>query len=316
MSEKKIIAVVGATGAQGGGLVHAILADQDGGFGVRAITRDVNSDKARALADLGAEVVAADLDDEASLTKSLRGAYGAYFVTFYWAHLSPETEKRQARNMARAAKAAGLCHVIWSTLEDTRNWIPLADNRMPTLMNEYKVPHFDAKGESNAYFVGAGVPTTFMNTVFYWDNLLGPGLGPKPDPDGALAITLPMGDRALGGIAADDIGATAYGIFKAGPRLIGKTVGIAGGFLTGEEMAAGLSQATGRKVRYNTISPDTYRALGFPGADEFGNMFQFDHDFSDELRATHSVEQTRALNPGLQTFSDWLKRNADRIAAV
>jgi uncharacterized protein YbjT (DUF2867 family) len=120
MADKKIIAVAGATGAQGGGLVRAILSDPNGGFAPRALTRDVNSDKAKELAKLGAEVVAADIDDVESLKKVFAGAYGAYCVTFYWAHFSPEKEIAEATNMARAAKDAGLQHVIWSTLEDTR----------------------------------------------------------------------------------------------------------------------------------------------------------------------------------------------------
>jgi uncharacterized protein YbjT (DUF2867 family) len=146
MSDQKIIAVIGATGAQGGGLVRAILNDPSGGFRARAITRDPRSPAAQALAQQGAEVVAADIDDEAGLTQALQGAYGAYCVTFFWAHFSPEKEQAEIRNMARAAKAAGVQHVIWSTLEDTRQWIPLSDPRMPTLMGQYKVPHFDAKG--------------------------------------------------------------------------------------------------------------------------------------------------------------------------
>src|SRR6202034_1261504 len=118
MAEKKVIAVVGATGAQGGGLVRAILADPDGGFAARAITRDPGSDKAQELAALGAEVVAGDVDDEASLRAAFAGAHGAFCVTFFWAHFSPELELQHAANMANAAKAAGVSHVIWSTLED------------------------------------------------------------------------------------------------------------------------------------------------------------------------------------------------------
>src|SRR6476659_1000445 len=131
MTEKKIIAVVGATGAQGGGLVRAILNDPAGGFSARAITRDVGSEQARTLYHLGADLVAADIDDPASLVDALQGAHGAYFVTFFWAHFSPDKEMAEARNMASAAKAAGIRHAIWSTLEDTRRWIPLSDPRMP-----------------------------------------------------------------------------------------------------------------------------------------------------------------------------------------
>ena len=96
MSDKKIIVVAGATGAQGGGLVRAIQNDPTGGFTARAITRDVNSDKAKQLATLGAEVVAADVDDAASIEKAFRGAYGAYCVTFFWEHFSPEKELAEA----------------------------------------------------------------------------------------------------------------------------------------------------------------------------------------------------------------------------
>ena len=178
MSEKKIIAVLGATGAQGGGLVRAILNDPNGGFAARALTRDVNSDKAKALAQLGAEVVSANVDDSESLQRAFAGAYGAFCVTFFWDHFSPEKEQAEARALAEAAKQANLQHVIWSTLEDTRQWVPLSDDRMPTLMGNYKVPHFDAKGESNHFFTEAGVPTTFMLTSFYWDNLIYFGMGP------------------------------------------------------------------------------------------------------------------------------------------
>ena len=313
MSDKKTIAVVGATGAQGGGLVRAILADPSGGFRARAITRDVNSDKAKELAKLGAEVVAADIDDEASLARALAGAHGAYFVTFFWAHFSPDKEKAEIRSMARAAKAAGTKHVIWSTLEDTRQWVPLSDNRMPTLMGEYKVPHFDAKGESNKVFTEMGVPTTFMNTSFYWDNFIYFGMGPKKGPDGTLAITLPMGDKKLPGIAAEDIGKCAYGIFKKGAEYIGKTVGIAGEHPTGAQMAAAMGKALGKEVRYNAVTPAAFRGFGFPGAEDLGNMFQFYADFEEMFCGARSLAVSRALNPELMTFAQWLAKYKDRI---
>jgi uncharacterized protein YbjT (DUF2867 family) len=281
MTDKKIIAVVGATGAQGGGLVRAILNDPKGGFTARAITRDTKSDKARELAQLGADLVAADIDDEASVRKAFEGVQGAFCVTFFWEHFSPEKEIAQVQNMAEAAKASGVKHVIWSTLEDTRQWVPLTDNRMPTLKGKYKVPHFDGKGESNKLFTNLGVPTTFMLASFYWDNLIFFGMGPKKGPDGKLAITFPMGDKKLPGIAAEDIGKCAYGIFKKGDEFIGKAVGIAGEHLTGAQMAAELTQVIGREVRYNDVPPDVYRALDFPGADDLGNMFQFKHDFHE-----------------------------------
>ncbi len=313
MPKRKIIAVVGATGAQGGGLVRAICADPDSGFSARAITRDVGSDKARALAALGAEVVAADIDDENALTAALRGADAAFFVTFFWAHMSPEKEIAEARIMATAAKVAGIGHVVWSTLEDTRQWVPLSDTRMPTLMERYKVPHFDAKGESDQLFTQAGVPTTFLYASFYWENLIYFGMGPKTGPDGKLVFTLPMADKKLTGIAAEDIGKCAFGIFKKRDEYIGKHVGIAGDHLTGQQMAEAMTAAIGQPVQYNAISPEAYRGFGFPGADDLGNMFQFYVEFEDVICARRDLAESRALNPQMQTFATWLAQNKSRI---
>ena len=310
---KKLISVFGATGAQGGGLVRAILHDPAGEFAVRAITRHANSAKAQELARLGAEVVEADLDDPASVRRAMQGAYGAYCVTFFWEHFSPEKELAEARTLAEAAKAEGVQHVIWSTLEDSRQWVPLSDDRMPTLMGKYKVPHLDAKGEANHFFTDLGVPTTFLLTSFYWENFIHFGMGPKPGPDGKLAITFPMGERRLSGIAAEDIGKCALGVFRKGKELIGKTVGIAGEQLSGPEMAAGLSKALGVPVAYHAVEPAVYRSFGFPGADDLGNMFQFQRDFADDSLRARSVEFSRQLNPELQSFDGWLATHARQI---
>ena len=313
MADRRVVAVVGATGAQGGGLVRAILADAGGGFAARALTRDPSSDKARALADAGAEVVAADVDDQASLARAFAGADAAFCVTFFWDHFSPEKELANATAQARAAKAAGVSHVIWSTLEDTRRWMPLDDDRMPTLMGKYKVPHFDAKGEANQAFVDAGVPTTFLLTSFFWENFIFFGSGPAPGPDGTLALTMPMGDQKLPGIAVDDIGRSAYAIFKAGPRYVGQTVGVAGDHLTGQEMAAAMSRALGRTIAYNAVEPAVFRTFGFPGAEDLGNMFQFKRDFNAQFCAARDLQKARALHPGMLTFDQWLAANAGRI---
>jgi uncharacterized protein YbjT (DUF2867 family) len=313
MPDKKIIAVVGATGAQGGGLVRAILADKDGEFTPRAITRNVISDKAKALAKAGADVVRADLDDEESLKRAFTGAYGAFCVTNFWEHFSPEKEYAQAGNMARAAKAADVKHVVWSTLEDTRKKVPLSDRRMPTLQGKYKVPHFDAKGEADQIFRDVGVPTTFLLTSFFWENFIHFGSGPKRGPDGKLAITFPLDDKKLPGIAAEDIGKTALGIFKRGRELIGKTVAIAGEHLSGNEMADKMTRALDKEVKYNAVPADVYRSFPFPGADDLGNMFQFKRDFNDYFVGVRDIESARKLNPELQTFDKWLERHKDEI---
>lgn len=313
MSSSKIIAVIGSTGAQGGGLVRAILADPASGFRARAITRKASGEKAAELRKLGAEVVEADLDDEPSLAKAFEGAYGAYCVTNYWEHFKPEKEVSQARNMAQAARSARLQHVVWSTLEDTRKRVPLADPRMPTLMEKYKVPHFDAKGDADALFAAAGVPTTYLLTSFYWENFIYFGMGPKKGPDGRYALTLPMGQAKMSGIAAEDIGKCAYGVLKQGQKWIGKRVGIAGDHLTGAQMAAEMSRALGQDVGYNAVSPAVYRGFGFPGADDLGNMFQYYAEFEQEFVAARSLDTARSLNPDLLGFQAWLAKYAARI---
>jgi uncharacterized protein YbjT (DUF2867 family) len=313
MSEKKIIAVAGATGAQGGGLVRAILEDPAGGFAARAITRDPNSAKAKELAAAGAEVVAANVDDAESMKKAFAGAYGAYCVTFFWDHFSPEREGAQSAAMANAAAAAGVQHAIWSTLEDTRKWVPLSDNRMPTLMGKYKVPHLDAKGESDHLFADAKVPTTYLLTSFYWDNFITFGMGPRKGPDGKLILAMPMGNAKLGGIAAEDIGRCAYGIFRKGSELAGKRVGIVGEALTGADMATQLSAALGQAVEYQEVPFDVYRGLGFPGAEDLGNMFQIYVEFEKEFLGARDRALSKALNPRLQDFRTWLDHNKSRI---
>lgn len=313
MDNKKIIAVVGATGIQGGGLARAILDDASGAFALRAITRNPSSEAAVALAERGAEVVQADLDDAKTLDAALDGAFGTFLVTNYWEHFSVEREQDQARNLADAAARTGVEHVIWSTLEDTRKWMSLDDDRMPTLKEKYKVPHLDGKGEVDPHFIELGIPTTFFHTCFYWENLIYSGLGPQRGEDGRLVFNLPMQDKKLPGIAAEDIGRCAYGIFRQGSEWIGRRLGVSGEHLTGAEMAAALADALGEEVLYNPVPFEVFRGLGFPGADDLGNMFQFKADFTEDYRGLRDVERARSLEPRLRTFREWLEENVSRI---
>ncbi len=313
MADKKIIAVVGATGAQGGGLVRAILADKGSEFAVRAITRKPDSEKGKALAAAGAQVVAGDADAPATLHGAFAGAHGAYIVTNFWEHFSAERELAQATAMARATRQAGVAHVVWSTLEDTRKWIALADPRVPTLHGKYKVEHFDAKGEADAVFAAEAAPTSYLVTSFYWDNFIHFGMGPRRGEDGKLGIAWAAGGAPLPGIAAADIGACAYGVFKKGPPVAGQRFGICGEVLTGPQMAAGMAKHLGEPVSFTDIPFEVYRNLGFPGAEDMSNMFQVQSIFSREFLANRNVKLARALHPGLQNFDTWLTRNIGRI---
>jgi uncharacterized protein YbjT (DUF2867 family) len=313
MSDGRLIAVVGGTGSQGGGLVQAILDDPAHEFRVRVLTRSAQSAKARELAAAGAEIVEADLEDGTSVRTAFDGADGAFVVTNYWAERSPEDEAErtradmelgQADNAALAAKRAGVKHVIWSTLEDTRDVLG-ADGQVPTVDGRYKVPHFDAKAEADALFRDYDVPTTFLRTIFFFESFAG-GVGPVRSADGSLLLTMPMADQPLSGIAVADIGKTALGIFKRGPELIGQTVSIAGDHLTGDQYASAFSDAFGETVTYRPISWEDFRAQGFPGAVEMGNMFQYYAQNSARFVGDRDLAAVRTLNPALQSFRDWL----------
>jgi uncharacterized protein YbjT (DUF2867 family) len=220
MTDGKTIAVVGATGAQGGGLVRAIAKDS-GEIRARGITRNAGSEAAQALAKLpNVEVVKADLDDPPSVEAAFDGVYGAFCVTFFWADFSTATEMRHARTMAAAAKAAGVKHVIWSTLEDSRQWVK--DDLMPTLHGSYKVPHHDGKGEADAAFLEAGIAITLLRTSAYWENLIYFGLGPQRGEDGTLVLAYPLGEARWPGMANQDIGKIALAIFKRGDEFTGQ----------------------------------------------------------------------------------------------
>jgi uncharacterized protein YbjT (DUF2867 family) len=157
------------------------------------------------------------------------------------------------------------------------------------------------------------VPTTLLYTSFYWDNLIHFGMAPKRRADGRLAFVLPMADSRLPGIAADDIGRCAFGIFTRGPELVGKSIGIAGEHLTGAQMAEQLSLALGEPVAHEALSPAQYGALGFPGAEDLANMFQFKRVFEHDYCASRSIACARELNPQLQTFAAWLAAHREEL---
>ncbi len=313
MSTKKVIAIIGATGAQGGGLVRAIAADPNGPFAARAITRNPNSDKAAALEALGVEVVAGDADNAGSLVDAFAGAYGAFCVTNFWEHFSVDREGAQASAMARATRKAGVQHVVWSTLEDTRTSVPPTDTRMPKLQGNYFVPHFDSKGQVDHVFANEGGPTSYLYAAFYWENFIHFGMGPRVGEDGKLVLALPLGGVKLPGISAGDIGRCAYGIFKKGASAVGQKFGIAGEILSGAEMAAKMQKAIGRDIAFVDVPFDVYRGLGFPGAEDLGNMFQFQAILGDAFMKSRSPALARELNPALLSFDAWLAANKDAI---
>jgi uncharacterized protein YbjT (DUF2867 family) len=299
-----LITVFGATGRQGGGVVRALLT-QRGRWRVRAVTRRPGSDAALALARLGAELHAADLDDAASLLPALSGAAGAFCVTNFWEHGDAERELRQARHLADAAAASSLRQLIWSTLEDTRRCLPISGCQLPLLQRRFNVPHMDAKGEANALFLARELPVTLLLTSFYWENLIDHGMGPRRAADGHLELVLPLGDALLPGMAAADIGACAAALFAGPPAQ--RRVGIAGEQLSGAAMALALSERLGEPVRFVDIASADYARLPFPGAAELSRMFAFKQQANAAYCAARPVAATQVLHPGLLDFRAWLQ---------
>ncbi|MFI5998471.1 NmrA/HSCARG family protein [Streptomyces sp. NPDC051362] len=323
MESKRVIATVGATGKQGGSLVNAILADPDSPFVVRALTRDSSSLAAKELAARGVEVVEADLDSEASLTQAFAGAYGAFVVTDYWSPLTFEQEAarprtvrefEQATNAARAAKTAGVSHVVWSTLEDTRPHFEATGDKVPRVMGGYTAPHYDVKASADAVFAELEVPTTFMQLPFFFETLF-LGMGPVRNPDGELILSIPIADGKMAVIGAADIGRTVHLMFKAADDWIGETVFIATEHVTGEGLAAMLSEAVGEKVTYRPYTWSEFRALNIPNAVGIANGLQFSVEKSDDAEMRH-IEMSHNLNPRLESYKTWMGKHKAALRAL
>ena len=312
MGNKKVVAVLGSTGSQGGGLCDSLLdRPTQGDFACRAITRDPTKAKAQELKKKGAEIVRADMDDVASLAEAFDGAHGVFAVTNFWEHQSAQREKQQARNIADAAKQAEVKHVVWSTLEDTRRFMPSTDARMPLLQGKYRVPHLDCKNEANEYF--ENLPTTYLITSFFWENLYNFQMCPKKSASGQYVWTMPMGDARLAGQATTDIGKAAHAIFANGAQHIGQTIGIVTEALTVQEMCDVIAKEFNVSIHYDAIEPDTYRTFPFPGAEEMGNNFQYFRDFNNEFLKLRSVDSMKKLNPNPLSFADFVSSHRGQI---
>lgn len=315
MDSRPIVAVADATGLYGGAVARAILTDAHRRYRLRALVHPAQLHAADVLHRGGAEVVTVTLEDTNSVLQALRGARALFAVTDFWAHGSPERELAQARAMATAAHLGDLEHVIWSTHEDTRRHVAPDDDRLPTLLQRYKVPPFDAKGEGDAIFAATGVPVTLLRSALPWELHLSLGWGPRRDA-GALRLALPLGTMPLPGIAAADLGAAVRALFARGTPPAPQTVGIAGEHLTGAELATAYGHALGEPVTYQAVPVARWRASGLPGAEEQANLFRFVHDYSALYARHRPVEPTRMLLPNLQSFAAWLATHRAHIPSV
>ena len=286
----KLIAIMGATGNQGGAVIQAFqtICQERGKYKLRAMTRDPSSGKAQTLKESGLveEIVQADANDEASLVKAFEGCHGAFIVSDN--RLEPSyaaEEQRMLRTIKRALIQSAVKHVVLSTSTDTRPYISKAENvdtwKMLESESKMYVPHMDGKSEVSLEF-HAELPTTLLLPPFYTDNFINYGMGPsRPngDANSPYGITFPMGNEKLVMATVQDIGKCVCAIFEEGDTYIGQEVGVTSDSLTGEEIAAVFAKVCGQEVQYNDVPTDVY-ATFFPGAEDLANMFRFYVEFA------------------------------------
>jgi uncharacterized protein YbjT (DUF2867 family) len=298
-TNQKTILVFGATGAQGGSVARHLLAR--GRFAVRALTRKTDSEAAQALRALGAEVVKGDLDDPASLGAALEDCYGAYGVTNFWEHFAHE--EVHGRNLVDAVAAANLKHFVFSTLP------PIAKETGGALRS----PHFDIKAEHEEYARSLGIPSTFIHVPFYFENFLY-FFPPRPVGDGTYQFGFPQGDTPLAAMSVEDVGLIVAAIFEEPEKYIGKTIKPAGDEIPAAQYASILSERTGKEVRFAHVPRETFAVLGFPGAEDLADMFEY-YRVHIPSRAKE-IDEWRAIAPSLQSFETWAAKNEGRLRAT
>jgi len=316
----KTIAVMGATGAQGGSTVKAFHALKEGGnndFKVRAITRDPTSEKAKAIESLVDEVVKADSNDESSMVEAFKGCHGAFIVTNFWEDMDANHEMAVLRKIKDAATKAGVKHIVLSTLESAKDFVDQAENeetwKVPEGYEEsgFYVPHFDGKAEVTKEY--DELPVTKFYTSFYYENFINFGMGPSRQSEkDAYALTFPLGDVKMPVVAVSDIGKAACAIFQD-ESLIGKSVGIQSEVLTGKEMADVFSKVCGQPVHYYAVPTDVYASFGFPGAADLANMFRFKVENADNFQAARMIDDIELLEKigKTTTLEEWVIENKD-----
>lgn len=316
----KTIAVMGATGAQGGSTIKAFDALKKGGnddFKVRAITRDPTSEKAKAIESLVHETVKADANDEASMVEAFKGCHGAYVVTNFWDDMDADHEMAMLRTIKNAATKAGVKHIVLSTFESAKDFVDNAENKKTWKVPEgneekgFYVPHFDGKAEVTKEY--DELPTTKLYTSFYYENFSNFGMGPaRQSEKDAYALTFPLADAKMPMVAVSDIGKAACAIFQD-ESLIGKTVGIKSDVLTGKEIAAVFTKVFGQPVLYHAVTTDVYASFGFPGADDLANMFRFKVENAENFQAARMIDDDNFIERmgKTKTFEEWVFENKD-----
>jgi uncharacterized protein YbjT (DUF2867 family) len=295
---KPSIAVLGGTGAQGSGVVSALLAE--GRFTPRVVTRNPASDASKALTARGAEVVKADMLEPSSLAAAFEGAHGAFIVTNFWdpTQMAKETEVGSAA--VKAARAAGVEHLIWSTLPNSEKLSG----------GELKVVHFTGKALVDEVVASAGFARhTFVMAPMYFQNFL-TMMGPQPLPNGGRGWAVPMSPAARCIHAGDvgEVGKAVAAAFGAPDKLPnGSYVGVCGGTYSWDDFVSTLN-AQGHQLQVLQVPGEVYDGF-FPGAHEMREMFQYfeRHTYFGPDHAKAIAAAATLVPSGFTSFADWAR---------
>ncbi len=298
---KSIIAVMGATGTQGSGVVQELLAR--GQFGVRALTRNPNSEKAQALESQGCEVVQGDLTKPETLGPALEGAHGAFVVTNFWDPATMASETVQGTMAVKAAKAAGVQHLVWSTLPNCKE----------ISGGKYEVIHFTGKALVDIEVQTAAFPYfTFVEAPMYFQNFLGM-MAPQPLANGRKGWTIPMNPASKCLHVGDptELGKLVAGALEQ-PDVVGQGqyLALASELTSWQEMVDTLN-AQGHSLGLNQVPNEVYDAFPFPGARELREMMNYFEEYTYfGPDAETKLALARTLYPeGFTTFATWASKH-------
>lgn len=299
MNQRKTILVTGATGAQGGSVARALL--RDGNYDVRCLTRNPQSENAKALEEAGASIVKGDLEDITSLALAMEGVYGVFGVTNFWEHF--EKEYQQGKNLILAVVGARVDHFILSALPSAEK---LSGGR-------FRIPHFDIKASLQQYARTIKPDSSFVHVGSYYENMLN-YIPPEPTGDGGFAWRLPQGNSKYASIAVEDLGPIVAAMFNHPDVYKKRTVGAVGTDMPFADYAAVLSRVLQVPVSYSHVPEQEFAALGFPGAAELAAMYAFKEAYITDRQM--DLIESYGLNPSVQTFESWATDNKQNFLRV
>ncbi len=282
MGADKLILVTGATGQQGGAVAHELLGK---GHKVRAMTRNPDGDKAKALAGKGAEIVRGDLNDEASLVSAVDGAWGVFAMQNTW-EAGVEDEEEQGKRMVEVAREHGVKHFVYSSVGSAQR--------------QTGIPHFENKWRIEESLRSAGFPShTILRAVFFMENWISPWFKPYID-EGNLAVGIEP-DTKLQMIAVDDIGKYGLLAFEKSEELNGRAIDIAGDELNMIETAKIISEAAGKEVKHYQVPIEQVREF----SEDFALMLQW----FDAVGYEADIEgNAKEFGIAPTSFRDWARK--------